>query len=86
MKETLNCLFLNAAFKYAKVIHVMEKKRGSFETALELADAAHRVVVSLIGSLPKAEADALSTSTQIMLDVYAKQHGLKLTELADNAH
>ena len=27
MKERLSALFLNAGFKYAKVIHIMEKKR-----------------------------------------------------------
>ena len=32
MKERLSTLFLNAAFKYAKVIHIMEKTRRIIDT------------------------------------------------------
>ena len=85
MKEQLNSLYLEAAFKYAKSIHVMEKKRGTFETTLEINDAAHHVVVAAVRGLPQSETDTLSTSVQTLLDAYTKHHGVDLPELEKTA-
>ena len=85
MKEKLNSLYLEAAFKYAKIIHVMEKKRGTFDTSLELNNAAHHVVVAAVRGLPQSETNTLFTSVQTLLDAYTKHHGVDLPELGKAA-
>ena len=68
MKERLSTLFLNTAFKYAKVIHIMEKKtRRTINTPLEAPDSAHRTVVLVISMLTKEEKKYVSTSQTTLL-------------------
>lgn len=85
MKERLSTLFLNAAFKYAKVIHIMEKTRRTIDTPLEAPASAHRAVVHVISLLAEEETKTLSTSRSTLLAAYAKQHGINTVELSSHA-
>ena len=60
-KERLSTLFLNVAFKYAKVIHIMEKMRRTIDTPLEAPVSAHRAVVHVLSLIAEEETTTLST-------------------------
>ena len=80
-KERRSSLFLNAKFKYAKVIHVMEKTIGSIETPLKTPASAHGVIVHALSLLPNEDNKILSASHKTLFNDYAKQHGIDTTEL-----
>lgn len=81
LKEKINLLFLQAAYTYAKIIHVMETTKGPFATLLELADAAHLVVLLLIRSIRQLDAAILHTTSQQLLKAYSDHHGINTSEL-----
>ena len=85
MKERLSTLFLNAAFKYAKVIHIMEKTRRTIDTPLEAPDSAHRAVVHVVSMLTEEEKKHVSTSQTTLLAAYAKQHGINAVEISGHS-
>ena len=84
-KERLSALFLNAAFKYAKVVHIMEKLRKTIATPLKAPALAHRAVVHVLSIIAEEETTTLSTSRSTLFAVYAKQHGIDTVKLSSHA-
>ena len=81
-KERLCTLFLNAAFKYAKVIYIMEKTRRTTDTPLKAPASAHRAVVQVMCLLAEEETTTLTTSQSTLLAAYTKQYGINTVELS----
>ena len=73
MKERLSSLFLNEAFKYAKVIHIMEKLRRTIATPLKVLALVHRAVVHVLSLIADEETTILSIFLSTLCVAYANQ-------------